>query len=284
GTRAYAPAWSPDGATLAFAFFFPTPDPALAWLQVGMICGLDRATGKGRILAKAEFPESLEEASWAPDGRSLLLTRLRHQFNERNEFVSTATGVARYDLATGALTPLVDDAIRPALSPDGALLAFIQLDDASGTVERRLMVAGADGSQPKLLLDQRTNHWMLDAPRWSPDSARLIVTASVRQQARAGDPPGGAPPAWWERWLGPATAEAHGDPSHLWLINADGSGLRQVTALPLDDPHAAWAPDGQRIAYVTTLGSVRLLDLGSKQETQLSPPGLAGLIDWNWTP
>ena len=35
----------------------------------------------------------------------------------------------------------------------------------------------------------------------------------------------------------------------LYLINADGSGLRQLTSGPTEDTEAAWSPDGRRIAF-----------------------------------
>ncbi len=275
--RAYAPVWAPDGQTLAFAFFFAPDDPAIAWLQIGMICGLDRQTGQGRILARGTTAtESLEEASWTPDGQALVLTVMHHYLNVSKEFTGTDTLIARYDLQTGSVTPLVRDAIRPAISPDGQSLAFIKLDTQTASVERVLMVAAADGSQPRTLLSVRRGFHMLDAPRWAPDSNRLLVTASTVASSRA--------PArsWLAELLGVSTAAAHGDPANLWLVSADGQQVRQVTAAPVDDPHAAWAPAGEQIVYVTTLGAVVSHDLSTTKERQLTQPGFAGLIDWNW--
>ena len=35
-------------------------------------------------------------------------------------------------------------------------------------------------------------------------------------------------------------------------MNADGSGLRNLTRHPAQDNYAAWAPDGKRLAFVST--------------------------------
>ena len=35
----------------------------------------------------------------------------------------------------------------------------------------------------------------------------------------------------------------------IWLMNADGSGLVNVTQSAADDSHPAWSPDGKTIAY-----------------------------------
>jgi dipeptidyl aminopeptidase/acylaminoacyl peptidase len=56
---------------------------------------------------------------------------------------------------------------------------------------------------------------------WSPGGTRLVFTRY-------------------------ATDPNDGD---LWLINADGTGLRQLTAGSADDFQATWSPDGSRIAF-----------------------------------
>src|SRR5262249_40197200 len=37
----------------------------------------------------------------------------------------------------------------------------------------------------------------------------------------------------------------------LWLMKADGAGLRQLTNHTAPDDHGCWAPDGQSIAFVS---------------------------------
>ena len=41
----------------------------------------------------------------------------------------------------------------------------------------------------------------------------------------------------------------HRDTWHVWPMNADGCGLRQVTSGPFDDREPHWSPDGTRLAF-----------------------------------
>lgn len=116
----------------------------------------------------------------------------------------------------------------PAVSPDGSKLAFLAaygpLDgDAADHVD--LVVTDRDGGNRRVL---RSSSWVRDggeptyAPSWSPDGRRLAFV--VRYRA------GG---------------------STLYVIDADGTGLRRVTGRSLDTrspARPAWAPAGNRIA------------------------------------
>lgn len=62
-------------------------------------------------------------------------------------------------------------------------------------------------------------------PRWSPDG-RMI--------------------AFWSTRTGPANPT--GD-QEIFVMNADGSGLRQVTFNTVDDGAPAWSPDGDRLVF-----------------------------------
>lgn len=61
-------------------------------------------------------------------------------------------------------------------------------------------------------------------PRLSPDATRIVFTSK-----RSGN-------------------------YELWLINVDGSGLRQLTNDPATDSAAAWSPDGTQIAFASGRG------------------------------
>ena len=49
--------------------------------------------------------------------------------------------------------------------------------------------------------------------------------------------------------------EANRRRSDLWLVQADGSGLRRLTSDPASDTSAAWSPDGDTIYFLSTRGS-----------------------------
>jgi Tol biopolymer transport system component len=82
---------------------------------------------------------------------------------------------------------------------------------------------------------------------------------------------------------------SEGLPHDIWLIERDGSNLRQVTADARTEGDLSWAPDGQTLAYASSQrgtprpldlmqwsswcanSEVRLLDSASGQVTPLEP-------------
>lgn len=139
-------------------------------------------------------------------------------------------GVARLDVATGALTWLVtDDAhdVSARLSPDGRLLLVVTDDDGAS----RLAVHDVDGTFLRAIaLPPELRGGVADfltAPHWSPDSTGLAVT-----------------------WTDPAT------PADVLIVDA-GRGRAAVAAssraplagLDLVDPtsHGIPTPDGETV-------------------------------------
>jgi len=120
--------------------------------------------------------------------------------------------------------------VQMAWSPDGQKLAFTDYrrDDSVG-----LYVMEADGGAP---LDISPSLQVADSPTWSPDGTQLAF--------------GGCCDAGYE----------------IYVIGADGSGLRRITDERdngVDGGHMpAWSPDGTRIACVVTR-----YDAGSQTET-----------------
>lgn len=77
-----------------------------------------------------------------------------------------------------------------------------------------------------------------------------------------------------------------GDPN-VWVCNADGSGLKQLTHTHADDSCPCWSPDGQWICYATKIHSRRLLakvpaDGGAPQV--IPTPGAPDPTEPDWSP
>lgn len=274
---AHDPAWSPDGQTLAFTYTQPASNPDLPWLQLGVICGLDRATGQARLLAQPADPlASFDEAAWLPDGQGLLLTLREPQRNTSNQYLGDQLTLARYLLQTGSLEPLIQNASSPSLSPDGQRLMFLRTDPEQFT--RTLMQADSDGSRAQPLGVAQQNLLDYFAPRWSPNGQQIVFVAS---SAALGSETQPDTLSLLERLLGVRVARAHGNPADLWLAGADGKGLWRVTNLLLDDPRAAWSPDGKALVYSAGPDAgVVVLPLDGGQERQLTEHGNYGGIAW----
>ena len=110
----------------------------------------------------------------------------------------------------------------PAVSPDGARIAFVSARDG----DEEIFVADArTGETKKLTRNERPDR----RPAWSPDGGSIV----------------------WQR--GPK------DAADLHLMRADGVARRPLVAGPGDDTDPAWSPDGTRIAFSSTRGGRRQL-------------------------
>jgi dipeptidyl aminopeptidase/acylaminoacyl peptidase len=156
---------------------------------------------------------------------------------------------------TGAhlLTTIPGDA-APAWSPDGRALAFVN--------GPQLLAVNADGSDRRVLFSLEDGS--LSRPSWSPDGGRIVFQASRwdlglttldlldlatgKETSLLADPqriPYPQDPAWSPD--GGRIAFASG--GSLYLINADGSNLRQLTPAGGWDDQPAWSPDGIQLAF-----------------------------------
>jgi Tol biopolymer transport system component len=126
-----------------------------------------------------------------------------------------AVGLVQVDVRTGVSTP-IDGSATPsfvdavAWSPDGRLLGFT--DDRGVHV-----VAAAGGSQPRLVAAARS----VRGVAWSPDGRRLVFAGRrTPVLERSG-----------------VRVEPSTD---LYVVGADGRGLRRLTATPGSEFSPSW--------------------------------------------
>lgn len=119
----------------------------------------------------------------------------------------------------------------PGWSPDGQRIAFVS--DRTGTWE--IYVMDDDGSQQRPLTNTPEDE---SVPTWSPDGEKIAYTTDMI-----------------------------GDDPKIWVMNADGSGRRQLAS----GSWPSWSPDSKQIVYTvySNAGVGRLLVMnadGSNQE------------------
>jgi mono/diheme cytochrome c family protein len=274
------PTISPDGKQVAFVALIQPPATATLPVPTSVLYVMN-LDGSG--LREVWKPKEglLGMPAWAPDGQALYVAA-----NGVKSVGDGATGarllqVVRLDLATGATRALLNDALDPAISPDGKQLAFLQLSQDGYTMS--LLIAAADGSGARPLIDLKDFQGFY-APRFSPDGRRIVVAAiggpePDQQGNPVTAPSGGAPLDGLLSLFAPASAEAHGLPWDLWSVNADGSGLRRLTQMYEDLPMAAFAPDGKQIA-VMGAGGFYLMDADGAHLRRIDPAGDHGGLDW----
>lgn len=275
------PAWSPDGKTLAYTFAYPNPDTARPWLQQGKICGLDRASGKGRMLAQTVDTISvLEDPSWTPDGVALLVTQHSYQFDQNNALLGETISGVRYVLGQTSGAVVIKDGRSPAMSPDGTRIAFIQIDPQ--TYVMTLMATDGQGQNPTKLFVPTNIYTTIQDPLWAPDGSRLTFTMSDDETQSNGGGVQADTRSLFDILLGVEVAEAHGVPANIWLLNLSDSQPKRLTPQGLDDPRIAWSPDGRSLAFTTGTSGVTVLDVDTSQQRQLSTLGDYGGISWAW--
>ncbi|MFI0407349.1 protein kinase [Actinomadura sp. 3N508] len=147
---------------------------------------------------------------------------------------------------------------RVTWSPDGTRLAYV----AEKNGVRQLFAGGLDGRSATQLT---TDPSLKDDPMWSSTNRLVFWSRQTGdEQIYSLDP--GDPGSPWTRltkdgirsvdpeWSpdGRRIAFTRGPDEHsnIWVMNADGSGLRALTTGTEDDMDPAWSRDGSWLCYV----------------------------------
>jgi TolB protein len=198
------PVWSPDGRKIAFM---------RSWGNDGDIYGMN-ADGSGlRRLTRNDGPGWAWMPLWSPTSRKIAFSRVvpppRPPYRQgwKSEiWIMNADGSGQRRLALG---------FPSAWSPDGQKIAFTGLPDRDPWV----YVINADGSGQRRLERGATD---IRAVSWSPDGKKILfVRARPGTRAKVND---------------------------IYVMNADGSGERKLTERGHD---SHWSPDGTKISFVT---------------------------------
>src|SRR6266567_3964762 len=160
------------------------------------------------------------------------------------------------------LIPLSAGTASASASGANGRIVFTSTRDGSSTYE--LYSAAADGSDAKRLTWTDGTE---QSPAWSPDSSQIAYEGSFAGRFRifVMDSSGND-----QKLAFASTRPDNNSGWHIWIMNADGSGLHELN--PDWGTNPAWSPDGSQIAYVGLNGIAVANPDGSAAHSLLAQP------------
>ena len=193
-----------------------------------------------------QTPTNLPSPTAATDAQVALFTPTLAAATNTTQAAHTTIPSAT---ATVASTPTLENTPIPQATLLGGGLGQVAFaSDRSGTPQ--IYISNVDGTDLTQLTNVQSGACQ---PSWSPDGSQLVFISPCLHRV---DTP----------------RESYTDTS-LFTINADGSGLKQLSNVPGADLEPAWSPDGKRIAFTSTRDGnkqVYLLDVDSQSVIRLT--------------
>jgi len=238
-----APAWSRDGRTIVF----------VSWRDGNSeVYAMNADSSEPRNLT--QNPAKDVRPAWSPDGRRIAFASRRDGNSEI--YVMNADGSGKLNLTRNRAN---DD--YPTWSPDGRRIAFLRGRGFRG----QLYVVNADGSGLRNLGRIAATAYFYSQLVWSPDGrtihfGRYLVSTDGSGARKlpyipftAVWSPDGRQIAFVGNKLRNQLPGQLGGPrkanSDIYVMNADGSGIRRLTHKRTYDGEPAWSPDGRKIAF-----------------------------------
>ena len=199
-------------------------------------------------------PAADTHPSWSPDGRRIAYVSLdRRHLGEYTHDLRAMNADGTNDVALIARS---DDVLRsPVWSPNGQYIAFNE--DNAGRIPQ-IAVFDLNSRSAETL----TSLFKAENPLWSPDRQHILFEAIDRSKLYSSIP----------------------EQSDVFVIDADGSTLANLTDDDGWDRSPSWSPDGRRIAFSSDRNGeydIYVMNANGSAVTQLTDaPGRDFLPSW----
>jgi eukaryotic-like serine/threonine-protein kinase len=254
----FNPAWSPDGTQLVYAEeSIARPEDRSG--RISQLWSVEVESGRKRLLTK----DDAVQPQWSPNGRYIAYWAIDLD-GDRDLWTIPARG--------GQPVRITRDAYldwNPVWSPDGAWLYFcsnrggkmgiwrVPIKESTGEARGAPEPVATPATYPahlsfskdggRMAYVQQITTGRLSAVRFDPErnvvvsEPKEILTSSKGASRPALSPDG--------QWLAFNSTE---EEEHLFVVNTDGSGLRQLTNGAHRNRGPRWSPDGKRIAFFSS--------------------------------
>ena len=237
-TASGSPTTAPPPARRASWSRIPTAPPHASWPRSRARTAPSpsrAATSRGRPMAGA-WPSSRPPRGRRPTPRAadpMVITRYLYKPDASEGLTRFNDNRRRHiflvDLDSGAVSPLTKgDREEHSIdwSPDGREIAFVSSAEPDPDLFYNpdlFAIRVADGVVRQVTATESAEY----QPRWSPDGRSLAFLGTRR---------------------GLTDLETTMEDTHVWVVNADGSGRRELGA-PVDNRQgsATWSPDGRSV-------------------------------------